>query len=89
MKKAQSSQHNAQTRKSLRCSQTHWQSVDVLVAKDSDLNSETIFFWLRFWRWQRIYAINNYKSCASPIDNICKYILYKEILWKTFVQTFV
>ena len=48
MKKAQSSQHNAQTRQSLRCSQTHWQSVDVLAAKDSDLNLETIFFWLRF-----------------------------------------
>ena len=22
----------------------------------------------------RIYAINNYISCASPIDDICKYI---------------
>ena len=24
----------------------------------------------------RIYAINNYIPCASPIDDICKYILY-------------
>ena len=41
MKKTQMSQYNAQTRQSLGCSQTHWQSVDVLAAKDSDLNSET------------------------------------------------
>ena len=84
IKKAQSSQHNAQTRQSLRCSQSHWQSVDVLAAEDSDLNEETIFFWICFFGGECAYAINNYISCASPIDDICKYILYGEHSVKNF-----
>ena len=44
--------------------------MDVLAAKDSDN-----LLLITFFVGECAYAINNYISCASPIDDICKYIL--------------
>ena len=63
MKKAQSSQHNAQTRQSLRSSQTLWQSVDVLVARDSRPKFRNNLLLITILEVNAHYAINNYILC--------------------------